>query len=124
MILLLVASIVAAQRPPISRAGAAATRRRRWYNCRDPSGQAYGAAWLAHKATVLKHDVPIRDNTNMESGGWMPAKVATPLQSVDLLDCAVEHLSWHDLGVPRCCGAFTPSTRVVSRRGGRGWFLF
>ena len=24
----------------------------------------------------------------------MPAKVATPLQSVDLLDCAVEHLSW------------------------------
>ena len=28
------------------------------------------------------------------------------------------------LGVPRCCGAFTPSTRVVSRRGCRGWFLF
>ena len=28
------------------------------------------------------------------------------------------------LGVPRCCGAFTPSMRVVSRRGGRGWFLF
>ena len=22
----------------------------------------------------------------------------------------------HDLGVPLCCGAFTPSTRVVSRR--------
>ena len=30
----------------------------------------------------------------------------------------------YDLGVPRCCGAFTPSTRVVSRRGGRGWSLF
>ena len=29
-----------------------------------------------------------------------------------------------DLGVPLCRGAFTPSTRVVSRRGGRGWFLF
>jgi dynein heavy chain len=29
-----------------------------------------------------------------------------------------------DLGVPRCCGAFTPSTRVVSRRGGCGWSLF
>ena len=27
-------------------------------------------------------------------------------------------------GVPRCCGAFTPSTRSVSRRGCRGWFLF
>ena len=29
-----------------------------------------------------------------------------------------------DLGVPRCCGAFTPSTRLVSRNGGGGWFLF
>ena len=27
-------------------------------------------------------------------------------------------------GVPRCCGAFTPSTRLVSRRGGRGWSRF
>ena len=30
----------------------------------------------------------------------------------------------HDPGVPRCCGAFTPSTRLVSIRRGRGWFLF
>ena len=29
-----------------------------------------------------------------------------------------------DLGVPLCRDAFTPSTRVVSGRGGRGWFLF
>ena len=36
-----------------------------------------------------------------------------------------------DLGVPRCCGAFTPSTRLVtpstrlvSIRRGRGWSLF
>ena len=28
-----------------------------------------------------------------------------------------------DLGVPRCYGAFTPSTRLVSIRRGRGWFL-
>jgi len=28
------------------------------------------------------------------------------------------------LGVPRCCVAFTPSTRLVSIRRGRGWFLF
>ena len=28
------------------------------------------------------------------------------------------------LGVPRCYGAFTPSTRLVSTRRGRGWFLF
>ena len=29
-----------------------------------------------------------------------------------------------DLGVPRCCGAFTPSMRVVSIRQRRGWSLF
>ena len=29
-----------------------------------------------------------------------------------------------DLGVLRCCGAFTPSTRLASIRRGRGWFLF
>ena len=35
-----------------------------------------------------------------------------------------DQLDKSDLGVPRCCGAFTPSTRVVSERGGRGWSLF
>ena len=29
-----------------------------------------------------------------------------------------------DLGVPLCRDAFTPSTRVVSGRRGRGWSLF
>ena len=29
-----------------------------------------------------------------------------------------------DRGVLKCCGAFTPSRRLVSRRGARGWFLF
>ena len=29
-----------------------------------------------------------------------------------------------DLGVPSCCGVFTPSTRVVSIRRGRWWFIF
>ena len=28
------------------------------------------------------------------------------------------------LAVPSCGGAFTPSTRLVSIRRGRGWFLF
>ena len=27
-------------------------------------------------------------------------------------------------GVPPCCGAFTPSMRLVSIRGGRGWSFF
>ena len=33
-------------------------------------------------------------------------------------------IAMSDLGVPRCCGAFTPSTRLVPIRRGRGWFLF
>ena len=33
---------------------------------------------------------------------------------------AAETVCAYDLGVPRCCGAFTPSTCVVCRRGGRG----
>ena len=37
------------------------------------------------------------------------------------LDFAV---TLYDLGVTRCCGAFTPSTRVVSRNDGSGWSLF
>ena len=36
----------------------------------------------------------------------------------------VKGMKWCARGVRRSCGAFTPSTRVVSRRGGRGWFLF
>ena len=29
-----------------------------------------------------------------------------------------------NLGVRRCCGAFTPSTRLVSMREGAGWSFF
>ena len=29
----------------------------------------------------------------------------------------------HDLGVLKCCGAFTTFKRLVSIRRGRGWFL-
>ena len=39
-------------------------------------------------------------------------------------DVAEQQLITANCGVPRCCGAFTPSTRVVSRRGGRGWSLY
>ena len=35
-----------------------------------------------------------------------------------------QYYNMYDLGVPRCCGAFTPSTRLVSIRRGRGWSLF
>ena len=56
-----------------------------------------------------------------------PSKVV-----IDLLNFAMrvvhEEMSGffeqHCRGVPRRCGAFTPSTRVVSRRAGGGWSLF
>ena len=37
---------------------------------------------------------------------------------------AAEQRNLCDLRVLRCCGAFTPSTRLVSRNDGSGWFLF
>ena len=41
------------------------------------------------------------------------------------LDVNLENGKWrYDFGVPRFCGAFTPSRRFVSIRRGRGWFLF
>ena len=36
----------------------------------------------------------------------------------------VAEMPLSDLGVPSCRGAFTPSTRVVSRNDGSGWSLF
>ena len=44
-------------------------------------------------------------------------------QDGDLIWIQDYHFMSH-LGVPRCCGAFTPSMRLVSIRRGRGWFLF
>ena len=37
-----------------------------------------------------------------------------------------QKLTFHmaDLGVPRCCGAFTPSIRLASIRRGRGCLCF
>ena len=43
---------------------------------------------------------------------------ATPGSDVAGVQDVVDNLRY-DLGVPRCCGPSTPSTRVVSRRGGR-----
>ena len=42
----------------------------------------------------------------------------------DAMDSTNEKYPWYDLGVPLCRDAFTPSTRLVSIRRGRGWFLF
>ena len=58
-----------------------------------------------------------------ELGGWQKARHAQAA-TTDMNVKDVPEILECDLGVPRCCGAFTPSTRVVSRRGDRGWFLF
>jgi len=45
--------------------------------------------------------------------------------AADAADAAMEAEEKRcDLGVPRCCSGFMPSTRVVSGRAGDGWSLF
>ena len=58
-----------------------------------------------------------------ELGGWQKARHAQAA-TTDMNVKDVPEILECDLGVPRCCGAFTPSTRLVSIRRGRGWFLF
>ena len=69
---------------------------------------SYSAAFLASRLQVVDNAVTPnrmrRRNTNMESASY---KLGV--------------LYLRSLGV---CGGFTPSTRVVSRREGDGWFLF
>jgi len=65
----------------------------------------------------LKQGASIQRRNNR---GLSAVSTAVHTPNVKCLDV----LAKHDLGVPRCCGAFTPSTRLVSIRRGRGWFIF
>ena len=47
----------------------------------------------------------------------------TPAE-IDSLEHDYKGMKAYDLDVPRCCGAFTPSTRLVFIRRGSRWFLF
>ena len=58
--------------------------------------------------------------TKLSHYGLISLGGSDPNVSVELLVLAIPA----HLGVQRCCGAFTPSTRLVSIRRGRGWFLF
>ena len=72
---------------------------------------------LAKELLPSKHpdaDVPLRSR----------ARHLRPTRRHDDFSTSHKPVKWYDLGVPRCCGAFTPSTRLVSIRRGRGWFLF
>ena len=93
------------------------------------------------EATLALVDRAIRAEVPVQQKGQPPTG-ARPCQSrwwnqyrravVDSLhglaeQCELQLVVAHhaaNLGVPRCCGAFTPSTRLVSIRRGRGWFLF
>ena len=72
---------------------------------------------LAKELLPSKHpdaDVPLRSR----------ARHLRPTRRHDDFSTSHKPVKWYDLGVPRCCGAFTPSTRLVSIRRGRGWFTF
>ena len=42
------------------------------------------------------------------------ARHLRPTRRHDDFSTSHKPVKWYDLGVPRCCGAFTPSTRLVS----------
>ena len=90
---------------------------------------------------ALRRPRLIEDPSQMKGGGALDfdgdallalddddADDALKTDDGDALDVSFDALDMnmdaYDLGVPRCCGAFTSFKRVVSRRGGRGWFLF
>ena len=91
------------------------------------------SAWLSPPSrrshTPVKAVVPKVDLENVEEAFAYANEIREHAPSLfERLETArpedaLEMLTY-DLGVPRCCGAFTPSTRVVSRRGGRRWSLF
>ena len=70
------------------------------------------AAALIITATADVH------NVDAPTVGAFLENAADKLVILDFYAPWCGHCQRHDLGVPRCCGAFTPSTRVVSRRGG------
>ena len=76
-----------------------------------------------HDVQVLR--LKIRDmqrEVAVASGG---AQLSDDLRR-DLLQCRrdlLEEKAKCDLGVLKCCGAFTSFKRVVSRNDGSGWFL-
>ena len=72
---------------------------------------AGGDEWLGDDLDQLQPEPVVDDEPEFLKPRW---------DEVDPADVDFRY----DLGVPRCCGAFTPSTRVVSRRGGCGWSLF
>ena len=75
-----------------------------------------------------KNDGPV-DTLNVKPPPLPKKPRKKALKGEDLIDQAQEidfaaMVAASGPGVPRCCGAFTPSTRIVSRRGCRGWFPF
>ena len=77
----------------------------------------------------IQKNAPDADASTLKLG-WYPSRYATGLGSILNLDDITshipsdkndivileepEHLNWHDLGVRRCCGAFTSLIRLVA----------
>ena len=75
-----------------------------------------------------KNDGPV-DTLNVKPPPLPKKPRKKALKGEDLIDQAQEidfaaMVAASGPGVPSCGGAVTPSTRIVSRRGCRGWFLF
>ena len=88
------------------------------------------AAFMAPRAAVAPRVAPV----NMDASSLVTAyrelyevggvQVTADVQQFGPIAGLVVFILAANLGVPSCGGAFTPSTRLVFIRRGRGWFLF
>ena len=88
---------------------------------------------------IALDDVIFKIEVHVLNGMWLPAvdffrnsatvQITSPKRARHLDEYTQNVLEEEtryddvDLGVPSCCGAFTPSTRLVSRNDGSGSFL-
>ena len=88
------------------------------------------AAFMAPRQAVAPRVAPV----NMDASSLVTAyrelyevggvQVTADVQQFGPIAGLVVFILAANLGVPSCGGAFTPSTRLVFIRRGRGWFLF
>ena len=88
------------------------------------------AAFMAPRQAVAPRVAPV----NMDASSLVTAyrelyevggvQVTADVQQFGPIAGLVVFILAANLGVPSCGGAFTPSTRLVSRNDGGGWFLF
>ena len=115
--------------PSNSRPMRAAQPRR--VTCAEHRGRSTRSEWPQNRK--INHPRPRLMDASRVDGVKAPPHDGTPRSYASMFisrasNCSsagrISGVISYDLGVPRCRGAFTPSTRFASIRRGRGWFNF